>query len=336
MSVAVDMNLIITYTLAVFVSLHSVKFRGAYKTLLLFFAAIIIGGGMENINSIFGGYYYPGDASDLIIFIGMCPFDIILGWYVIIYCCSYVSHILIGKGEGSLPIQGIGTNPEKIDKVFLKRTVLRAALAGLIAVNLDLVIDPIAVENGWWVWTVPNLYIFDVPISNFFGWFFLIFWALVFYDTIVAYCSIKKVSQLKNSIYWCVGTIAAATCATSMLGPLTSFFSLDGIRTASSSIYPIDLTFTPERIGKVMIAFIMVGSALLGIMLSSLIPYKEPRFGPKTKIWRILPPLFNIIFWAMIMLVAILSGLYFVIIGITFGIPYLLINVFLIIKPYRD
>ena len=73
---------------------------------------------MENINSIFGGYYYPGDASDLIVFIGLCPFDIILGWYVIIYCCSYMSHILIGKGKNSLPIQGIGTNPEKIDKEF--------------------------------------------------------------------------------------------------------------------------------------------------------------------------------------------------------------------------
>ena len=114
MSVAVDLNLVLTYTLAVFVSIHAIKFRGAYKTLLLFFAAIIIGGGLENINSIFGGYYYPGSASNLIVFIGLCPFDIILGWYVIIYCCSYFSHILIGKGKGSLPIQGIGTNPEKI------------------------------------------------------------------------------------------------------------------------------------------------------------------------------------------------------------------------------
>ena len=336
MTVAVDMNLIITYTLAVFVSIHSVKFRGAYKTLLLFFAAVIIGGGIENINSIFGGYFYPGDASDLIVFIGLCPFDIILGWYVIIYCCSYFSHILIGKGEGSLPIQGIGTNPEKIDKKFIIRTVLRAALAGVIAVNLDFVIDPVAVENGWWIWTVPNLYIFDVPIANFFGWFFLIFWALIFYDTIIAYCSINKVSQVKNSAYWVGGTIAAAVFATAILGFITYFFSLEGIATPSSSVHTIDLTFTPERIGQVMIMFIMVGCAMLGIMLSSLIPYKEPKPGPDDKIWRIMPAIFMIIFWAMIMLVAVLTGLEFVIIGIVFGIPYLSVCVYLIVKPFMD
>ena len=336
MSVAVDLNLILTYTLAVFVTIHAVKFRGAYKTLLLFFAAVIIGGGMENINSIFGGYYYPGSASNLIVFIGLCPFDIILGWYVIIYCTSYFSHILIGKGEGSLPIQGIGTNPEKIDMKFLKRTVLRAALAGLIAVNLDLVIDPVAVENGWWIWTVPNLYIFDVPIANFFGWFFLIFWALIFYDTIIAYCSINKVSQVKNSAYWTVGTLGAAACATVILGFITYFFSLDGIATPSSLVHAIDLEFTPYRIGQLGIAFTMVGVAMLGIMLISLIPYKEPDSGPDAKIWRILPSIFMITFWAMIMLVAVLTGLEFVIIGIVFGIPYLSICVYLIVKPFLE
>jgi len=336
MTVAVDANLVLTYSLAVCVSIHSVKFRGAYKTLLLFFSAVIIGGGMENINAIFGGYFYPGDASDLIVFIGLCPFDIILGWYVIIYCCSYASHILIGKGEGSLPIQGIGTNPEKIDKAFMKRTILRAALAGAIAVNLDLVIDPIAVHNGWWIWTVPNLYILDVPIANFFGWFFLIFWALIFYDTIIAYCSIKKISQTKNSAYWCAGTIGAAACATAILGFITYFFSLEGIATPSSLVHGIDLAFTPERMEKVGVAFIMIGCAMLGIMLASLIPSKEPSPGPRDKVWRILPPIFNLIFWGMIMLVGVLSGPIFILIGVVLGIPYLLINIYLIIRPFLD
>jgi uncharacterized membrane protein len=55
---------------------------------------------------------------------------------------------------------------------------LQAALAGLFAVNIDLLIDPVAVANSLWQWINPSLYILGVPIYNFVGWFCLIF----FYD----------------------------------------------------------------------------------------------------------------------------------------------------------
>lgn len=336
MAIGVEMNIVITYSLAILVWIHGVKFRGVYKMLLLFCASIIIGGGMENINSIFGGYYYPG--SVLTWYWGHCPFDIILGWFVIIYCVSYFSHILIGKGEGSYPMLGIGTTYEKdIDKHFVVLTVLRAALAGAIAVNLDMFIDPVAVENGWWIWTVPSLYIQGVPIANYLGWFFLIFWALIFYDLIITYCTINDVSQLKTSAYWAVGAIAAAVCATLVLSQVTLFFTLDGIRTESSSVHEVDLTFTPERIQAVMIALIMVICAIIGIFVSSLAP-NEPLGGqvPTEKGWRVLPSIIMIIFWAAIMAIAIFTGPLFVIMGVTQGIPIVLISLYLIYKPLME
>jgi uncharacterized membrane protein len=46
-------------------------------------------------------------------------------------------------------------------------------LAGLIAVLLDLFIDPIAVAAGYWVWIAPANVYYEIPLLNFVGWFVL-------------------------------------------------------------------------------------------------------------------------------------------------------------------
>ncbi len=50
-------------------------------------------------------------------------------------------------------------------------------LAGAIAVLLDLFIDPIAVNAGYWVWLVPANVYYEIPLLNFVGWFVLMFLA---------------------------------------------------------------------------------------------------------------------------------------------------------------
>jgi hypothetical protein len=45
----------------------------------------------------------------------------------------------------------------------------RAAVAALIAVSLDLLIEPVAVRAGLWRWTPPGPWL-GVPIGNFVGW----------------------------------------------------------------------------------------------------------------------------------------------------------------------
>lgn len=46
-------------------------------------------------------------------------------------------------------------------------------VTGVIAVCLDLFIDPIAVAAGYWVWFVPGEVYYGIPLLNFVGWFVL-------------------------------------------------------------------------------------------------------------------------------------------------------------------
>ena len=50
-------------------------------------------------------------------------------------------------------------------------------LTSIIAVVLDLFIDPVAVAAGYWVWFVEGTVYFGIPLLNFVGWFVLMFLA---------------------------------------------------------------------------------------------------------------------------------------------------------------
>lgn len=50
-------------------------------------------------------------------------------------------------------------------------------LTGIIAVLLDLFIDPIAVAAGYWVWFVEGTVYYGIPLLNFVGWFVIMFLA---------------------------------------------------------------------------------------------------------------------------------------------------------------
>lgn len=49
----------------------------------------------------------------------------------------------------------------------------RPWLDGLLAVSIDLCMDPIAAALGYWVWTPPGPW-FGIPLGNFFGWLVVI------------------------------------------------------------------------------------------------------------------------------------------------------------------
>jgi putative membrane protein len=46
-------------------------------------------------------------------------------------------------------------------------------LAAVVAVSLDLFVDPVAVAVGYWVWRVPGNVYYGIPLLNFVGWFVL-------------------------------------------------------------------------------------------------------------------------------------------------------------------
>jgi len=96
---------------------------------------------------------------------GTVPLSVCIGWFFIAYGMVFIISKL-------LPTRGIFT---------------RATLGGLLAMNLDLMIDPIAVRNVWWVWpqaTDATFWILGIPFTNFVGWFLLIFLFAILWEKI--------------------------------------------------------------------------------------------------------------------------------------------------------
>jgi uncharacterized membrane protein len=68
-----------------------------------------------------------------------------------------------------------------ISKIYQKQNYFQIIFisfaAGIFGVCLDLLEDPIAHHNNWWIWetSLKGIKFFEVPILNFIGWFVLIF-----------------------------------------------------------------------------------------------------------------------------------------------------------------
>jgi putative membrane protein len=60
-------------------------------------------------------------------------------------------------------------------------------LSGVIAVVLDLFIDPVAVQAGYWIWFVKGTIYYGIPLLNYVGWFLLISLACLSFILIARY-----------------------------------------------------------------------------------------------------------------------------------------------------
>ena len=135
---------------------HSVTFLGLINTILFFVNCIVISLLFEIVGTnkglVFGKYSYnldlcPGPS------IKNVPILIVISWAGLIYM-SLVCSMMIMENT-------IITN---ID-------VYHIILASIFLTILDLVLDPIAVNEGRWKWENPGKY-YGVPLKNFIGWFF--------------------------------------------------------------------------------------------------------------------------------------------------------------------
>ena len=136
-------------------------------------AFIIVSGGftaiMDCISSfVVRNHEYPGQSA-----LWVFTF-IFFGWITVCGICLFVAEGILAR-----PGHDMLTQRQLWWQVPLT--------AGIIAVVLDLFIDPIAVEAGYWVWFVHGTVYYGIPLLNYVGWFVLMFLAPLAWILIARY-----------------------------------------------------------------------------------------------------------------------------------------------------
>lgn len=110
-----------------------------------------------------------------------------LGWFFVAYSCVYVANLLIPRAN----------------------IVTRAGLGGFLAMNLDLWLDPVQTSDTWksWIWAEQDpISIFSIPLSNFMGWFLLIFLFAIVFEYLPA--MIRRWGPLRTAVYFYIILVA--------------------------------------------------------------------------------------------------------------------------------
>lgn len=190
--------------LLVFVVWHAVLTKGWRISLIMFALSFMIAFIAEalgvNLGLIFGRYHYTDVLGPSLVGV---PFLAALTWEPILYAAFCITDFLA---------------PTLLDKggSWLKRLTayLWMAVIGALATTAwDMMIDPIAVSEGWWVWEEGGAYVpyvaNGVPITNFMGWLGVSFVITFIYRLIV-----ERIPNPRRTLYL------------SIYGPLTLYVSL--------------------------------------------------------------------------------------------------------------
>lgn len=168
-------------------------------------AFIIISGGftavMDFISSfVVQNYEYPGQ-SQLWVFT-----FIFFGWIGMCGSCLFLA-------------EGLLARPGR-DMLTQRRLWWQVPLiTGVIAVVLDLFIDPVAVAAGYWVWFVQGTVYYGIPLLNYVGWFVLMFLAPL------AWILIARHRQWS---YWQKGGVALGALVPLVIASVVLSLTLNG------------------------------------------------------------------------------------------------------------
>ena len=189
--------------LLIFVAWHAILTKGWKRSLTMFCLSFVIAFSAEalgvNYGLVFGHYYYT-PALGISLF-GV-PLLAALAWEPIVYAAFCLSDLLTVRASNIAGITDQKTFP-----------ILAAGIGALATTAWDLMIDPIAVSQGWWAWVGGGPYVpyvaNGVPIQNFLGWLSVAFVINLIY---------RKVAD---------GVVETNRSATlTLYGPLTLYSSL--------------------------------------------------------------------------------------------------------------
>ncbi len=110
---------------------------------------------------VYGPYHYTNELGPL--FLGLVPYLIPVAWFMMSYPSFVIADRLIPR-----------------DWKSWKRLLSVAAVGGLVMTAWDLVMDPIMVASGHWVWDINGAY-HGIPLQNFSGWWLTVFTTFALY-----------------------------------------------------------------------------------------------------------------------------------------------------------
>ena len=110
---------------------------------------------------VYGPYHYTAKLGPK--FLGLVPYLIPVAWFMMSYPSFVIADWLVPTGWKRGP-----------------RLLAVAAVGGLAMTAWDLVMDPIMVAGGHWMWDVVGPY-YGIPLQNFWGWWLTVFVTFALY-----------------------------------------------------------------------------------------------------------------------------------------------------------
>jgi uncharacterized membrane protein len=110
---------------------------------------------------VYGPYHYTDKLGPL--FLGLVPYLIPAAWFMMSYPSFVIADRLV---------------PAKWKR--WERLLTVAAVGGLVMTAWDLIMDPVMVAGGHWIWEVDGAY-FGIPLQNFCGWWLTVFTTFTLY-----------------------------------------------------------------------------------------------------------------------------------------------------------
>ena len=147
---------LLTLTAFSFALIHARVRLGCPRTLLLLGLSFGISLLYESVGVATGWVYGPYHYTDLLgpRFLELVPYLIPVAWFMMIYPSQVIA-------EGLLS-----------DRLTTGRHMVLglSAASAVVMTAWDVIMDPVMVRMGFWVWEVDGAY-FGIPISNYVGWF---------------------------------------------------------------------------------------------------------------------------------------------------------------------
>lgn len=237
--------------------------EGEYHRLWAMIAAFFLTLGLELVMTGKGGFvddpsYRYGDG--FLALLSGVPLWVPIGWGAIIYVSMRTSDRLLSQWW------------------------LRPVMDGLLALNIDFALDPIAANNGWWFWKLrdPGEGFFGIPGGNFMAWFVIV--AGLSLAIRVAYRSpLKGLRGLLGGLIPVTVSVAVMAGVLALLLPLVEAVNLRGLEgkadvlmigawvTVGAAIIVWDFPFRRDsKLDRPLMAFPVLLHGLFLILLASM------------------------------------------------------------------